>query len=115
MGSVEESAEGRLVDHGAILAPPERSCTVERLTGLDASFLYNETPSLHMHTLKYAVLDVTLREGEFSIERLRAELGDRLHLLPQFRRRIVEVPLGLHHPVWIEDARFRLTDHVRSG
>jgi WS/DGAT/MGAT family acyltransferase len=87
---------------------------VERLTGLDASFLYNETPSLHMHTLKYAVLDVTPLVGEFSLERLRSELVDRLHLLPQFRRRVVEVPLGLHHPVWIEDGRFSLTEHVRS-
>ena len=31
---------------------------MERLSGLDASFLYNETPTLHMHTLKVAVLDV---------------------------------------------------------
>jgi WS/DGAT/MGAT family acyltransferase len=53
-------------------------------------------------------------EGGFSVERLRAELDHRLHLLPQFRRRVVEVPLGLHHPVWVEDAAFRLADHVRS-
>jgi WS/DGAT/MGAT family acyltransferase len=53
-------------------------------------------------------------EGGFSLERLRSELGDRLHLLPQFRRRVVEVPLGLHHPVWVEDIGFHLEDHVRS-
>ena len=87
---------------------------MERLSGLDASFLYNETPSLHMHTLKYAVLDVRSVEAGFSLDRLRSELGDRLHLLPQFRRRVVEVPLGLHHPVWVEDIGFRLEDHVRS-
>jgi WS/DGAT/MGAT family acyltransferase len=87
---------------------------MERLTGLDASFLYNETRSLHMHTLKYAVLDVTPLEGGFTLDRLRTELADRLHLLPQFRRRLVEVPFGLHHPVWIEDGRFRLEDHVQS-
>jgi WS/DGAT/MGAT family acyltransferase len=86
---------------------------MERLSGLDASFLYNETPTLHMHTLKYAVLDVRSVAGGFSLERLRSELQERLHLLPQFRRRVVEVPLGLHHPVWIEDADFRLVDHVR--
>ena len=91
-----------------------RAVLMERLSGLDASFLYNETPSLHMHTLKYAVLDVRSVEAGFSLERLRSELGDRLHLLPQFRRRVVEVPLGLHHPVWVEDIGFRLEDHVRS-
>lgn len=86
---------------------------MERLSGLDASFLYNETASLHMHTLKYTVLDVTALDGEFSVERLRHELGRRLHLLPPFRRRLAEVPLGLHHPVWIEDPDFDLVNHVR--
>src|SRR5437868_10903332 len=98
---------------GAILAPLGRRRTVERLTGLDASFLYNETPTLHMHTLKYAVLDVTTVPGGYDIERFRHELASRLHLLPPFRRRVVEVPGGLHHPVWIEDPDFDLDYHVR--
>ena len=66
-----------------------------------------------MHTLKYTVLDVRGVEGGFTVERLRHELGRRLHLLPPFRRRLVEVPLGLHHPVWIEDPDFDLAAHVR--
>jgi diacylglycerol O-acyltransferase len=86
---------------------------VERLSGLDASFVYNETSSLHMHTIKYAVLDVSEVDGGFSSDKLRHELARRLHLLPPFRRRLVEVPLGLHHPVWIEDPDFDLDAHVR--
>ncbi len=86
---------------------------VERLSGLDASFLYNETPALHMHTLKYSVLDLAGVDGGFTVDRLREELARRLHLLPPFRRRLVEVPLGLHHPVWIEDPDFDLAAHVR--
>jgi len=76
---------------------------VERMTGLDASFLYNETPSLHMHTLKYSVLDVSSVPGGYDFERFQHELERRLHLLPPFRRRVVEVPGGINHPVWIED------------
>jgi len=86
---------------------------VERLTGLDASFLYNETPTLHMHTLKYTVLDVSTVPGGYDFERFQHELERRLHLLPGFRRRIVEVPGRLHHPVWIEDRDFDLSYHVR--
>jgi diacylglycerol O-acyltransferase len=86
---------------------------VERLTGLDASFLYNETPTLHMHTLKYTVLDVSTVPGGYDFERFRHELDRRLHLLPPFRRRIVQVPGQLHHPVWIEDPDFDLGYHVR--
>src|SRR5438477_1627277 len=98
---------------GAILAPWGGWCTVERLSGLDASFLYNETPTLHMHTLKYTVLDVSSVPGGYDLERFRHELDRRLHLLPPFRRRIVEVPGRLHHPVWIEDPDFDLRSHVR--
>ena len=29
---------------------------MERLSGIDAGFLYVETPTLHMHTIKIAVL-----------------------------------------------------------
>jgi diacylglycerol O-acyltransferase len=85
----------------------------QRLSGLDASFLYNETPAQHVHTLKYAVLDCSGVDGGVTVERLRDELGRRLHLLPPFRRRLVDVPFGLHHPLWIEDPHFDLDAHVR--
>ncbi len=86
---------------------------MERLTGLDASFLYNETPTLHMHTLKFSVLDVSTVPGGYAFERVRQELQDRLHLLPPFRRKVVEVPGRITHPVWIEDPDFDLDYHVR--
>jgi diacylglycerol O-acyltransferase len=87
---------------------------MERLTGIDASFLYMETPTLHMHTIKVAVLQPA-PGVDYSIERVKADLRARLHLLPPFRRRIVEVPLGFHHPVWIEDPGFDLDCHVRRA
>ena len=86
---------------------------MERLTGLDASFLYNETPTLHMHTLKYTILDVSTVPGGYDFERFQHELERRLHLLPPFRRRVVEVPGRIHHPVWIEDPDFDVGYHVR--
>ncbi len=36
-----------------------------------------------------------------------------MHLLPPFRRRLVQVPLGLDHPYWIEDPNFDLDFHLR--
>ncbi len=88
---------------------------MERLTGLDAGFLYMETPSQHMHTLKVAVLDPSTVSGGYSFDRVGADLERRLHLVPAFRRRIVEVPFGLHHPVWIEDPHFDLRAHVHRA
>jgi diacylglycerol O-acyltransferase len=71
---------------------------MERLRGIDAAFLYMETPAAHMHTMKVAVLEPA-PGVDYGIARLKADLAARLHLLPPLRRRLVEVPLGLHHPV----------------
>src|ERR687896_621872 len=90
-----------------------REDDMERMTGLDAGFLYMETPTLHMHTLKIAVVDPASVPGGYSFGRFKEVLDERLHLLPPFRRRIVDVPAKIHHPVWIEDAAFDLSDHVR--
>ena len=86
---------------------------VERLPGVDAGFLYMETPTLHMHTLKIALVDVSTAPGGYSFARVQEELAARLHLLPPFRRRVVQVPLRLHHPVWVEDRDFDQSLHVR--
>lgn len=86
---------------------------MQRLSGLDAGFLYMETPTLHMHTLKVAVLEPLPGVVPMPIEWLRHQIGERLHLLPPFRRRLVEVPFGFHHPVWIEDPDFDIEYHVR--
>ena len=60
-----------------------------------------------MHTLKYTVLDVSGVDGGFTVERLRHELDRRLHLLPPFRRRLVEVPLGAAPPGVDRGSRLR--------
>jgi WS/DGAT/MGAT family acyltransferase len=86
---------------------------MERLTGLDAGFLYMETPTQHMHTLKIAILDPATVPSGYRFEQVKEVLSERLHLLPPFRRRLVEVPYNLHHPVWIEDPDFDLDYHVR--
>ena len=86
---------------------------MERMTGLDAGFLYMETPTLHMHTLKIAVVDPSGVPGGYSFDLLKQVLASRLMYLPPFRRRIVEVPFGLTHPVWVEDPDFDLDYHVR--
>ena len=45
--------------------------------------------------------------------RSRSSSARRVHLVPPFRRRLVEVPFRLHHPVWVEDPDFDLDYHVR--
>ena len=87
----------------------------ERLPGIDAGYLYMETPSQHMHTLKIAIVDVSSVRGGYSFSALERELARRLHLLPPFRRRLVQDPLRLHHPLWVEDPDFDLTQQLRHA
>src|SRR5688500_4148257 len=88
---------------------------MQRLTGLDATFLYLETPTNHMHVASTAVFDPTTVPGGYSFEGVRDLVESRLHLLPPFRRRLVEVPFQLHHPLWIEDPDFDLDFHLRRA
>jgi hypothetical protein len=81
------------------------------LSGMDASFLYMETPSQHSHVVGTLLLDPAEGEG-FTFERVVEMLQARMHLLEPFRRRLVWVPLDLGHPVWVEDPDFDVEAHV---
>lgn len=86
---------------------------MQRLTGLDAGFLYMETPTSFMHVASLIVLDPSTAPEGFDFDRLRSLYEQRLDQAPPFRRRLVQVPLGLHHPIWIEDPDFDLSWHLR--
>ncbi|MBF6180265.1 WS/DGAT/MGAT family O-acyltransferase [Nocardia otitidiscaviarum] len=85
---------------------------MERLTGLDASFLYLETDSQLLHVCALLILDPNADGAGYDFDELRAELGRRLHLVPAMRRRLHTVPLNLDHPVWVRDSAFDLDHHL---
>ena len=86
---------------------------MERLSGLDASFLYFETPNMHQHVAMTAVFDPSTVPGGYSFDKVKDFIASRLHLVPPFRRRVVQVPFRLNHPIWIEDPDFDLDYHIR--
>src|ERR1700730_12632066 len=88
---------------------------MQRLSGLDATFLYTETPSNHMHVGSTVILDPSTVPGGYSFDKVRALVDHRLTLLPPFRRWLVEVPFGFHHPIWVEDPDFDLDYHMRRA
>jgi WS/DGAT/MGAT family acyltransferase len=93
----------------------EGKTTMEQLTGLDATFLYLETPSLHMHVSMAAMFDPSTVPGGYSFDKLRDLVSSRLELAPIFRRRLVEVPFRLGHPYWVDDPTFDIEYHIRRG
>ena len=86
---------------------------MERLSGLDATFLYLETPNNHMHVCATMVLDPSTVPGGYSFDKFKEVIRGRLDLVKPFRRRLVTVPFQLHHPIWIEDPDFDLDYHLR--
>ncbi|MCU1429199.1 MAG: diacylglycerol O-acyltransferase [Actinomycetia bacterium] len=86
---------------------------MRRLTGLDAAFLYGETPAWHMHVSALLVADPSTAPNGFSFERLREVTKARLPQLPQFRWKLHQVPLGLDRPGWVEDEDFDIDYHIR--
>jgi diacylglycerol O-acyltransferase / wax synthase len=87
--------------------------TVCRLTGLDAAFLAIEGPGHPMHTLKLLVLAPLGETEPLTDAALAAAIAGSLHLVPEARRRVLPIPHGLHHPVWLEDPDFELGAHLK--
>jgi len=87
---------------------------MQQLTGLDATFLALDSPTVCSHLGGMAVLDPPARGPALNLLRLTELIESRLHLAPPFRRRIVEVPFGLDQPYWIEDPNFDIEFQVRE-
>ncbi|MFN8034488.1 MAG: wax ester/triacylglycerol synthase family O-acyltransferase [Acidimicrobiia bacterium] len=88
----------------------------DRLSALDASFLRLERLETPMHVGAVSILEggpLTDERGRFRLEEVRALVASRLHLIPRFRRRIMEVPMDQGRPIWVDDERFEIAYHVR--
>lgn len=86
---------------------------MQRLSGLDASFLYLETPTGHMHVALVAVLDPAQMPNGYDFERVHAYIDQGVRTLPLLCRRLVEVPLKIDHPVWVDEPHLDTLHHVR--
>src|SRR5438128_3324024 len=79
----------------------------DRLSALDAAFLYLERTGQLLH-----VAGIYPVAGALDFQRQLADLGSRLHLIPRYTQRAVGVPFGLAHPTWEPDPRFDIRNHV---
>lgn len=85
---------------------------MERLSGLDASFLYLETPAQLMHVCGVILLDPSTMPEGYSFDRLQAGIDENVRDVPEFTRKLRRVPLDLDHPVWVKDRHFDIERHV---
>src|ERR1700743_2963737 len=85
---------------------------MQRLSGLDASFLYLETPAQPLHVCSILELDTSTMPGGYTFDRLRDELTVRSKAIPQFREKLADNPFNLDHPVWVDDNNFDVNRHL---
>ncbi|MEZ0338486.1 wax ester/triacylglycerol synthase family O-acyltransferase [Mycobacterium sp. pV006] len=85
---------------------------MQRLSGLDASFLYLETAAQPLHVCSILELDTTTMPGGYTFDRLRDGLTQRIKAMPEFREKLLDNRFNLDHPVWVEDKDFDVDRHL---
>ena len=87
---------------------------MHHLSGLDASFLYLETPEQPMHVGGLNIYELPAGyQGDF-LDNVRAHIAARMHLAPVFQRKLVNMPFELANPVWVADDDVDMEYHIRS-
>jgi WS/DGAT/MGAT family acyltransferase len=73
-----------------------------------------ETPATPLQIQMLLIYDPsTAPGGKVTFKGILEELDARLHLADVFRRRLAELPGGLHRRYWVDDPGFDLEFHVR--
>jgi len=84
---------------------------MKQLSGLDATFLYIETPEMPMHVGSLNVIELPPGfKGRF-VTALRRHMAARLPVAPVLRRKLWWMPLNLANPAWV-DAEPDLAEHI---
>src|SRR6476620_443677 len=86
----------------------------ERLSSLDASFLYLEKPSMHMHVAGVSVL-APRADGPLRYHHVHDVVEARLSMAPRLRQRVLRVPYRFACPLWVDDEHFGLDFRLRRS
>jgi WS/DGAT/MGAT family acyltransferase len=81
--------------------------SIQQVSGQDATFLYAESPNSPMH-----VATLTIVEGSIEFNDFKEIVASKLHLIPKFRKKLLNVPLNLDNPYWVDDPNFDIDLHI---
>lgn len=79
----------------------------KQISGYDAAFLYAESPTSPMLIATLAIV-----EGSLKFEDFKNIVASKLHMIPKFRQRLLNVPMNLDYPYWVDDPNFELDLHL---
>lgn len=86
---------------------------MKQLTGLDAAFLYMETPTTFGHVTGLMIFERPAPDYD-PYAAVCAKYASLVGEIEPMRRRLIEVPFGLDHPYWVVDPAFDLDYHIRE-
>jgi diacylglycerol O-acyltransferase len=81
--------------------------SIRQVSGYDAAFLYAESATSPMH-----VATLNIVEGSLKYEDFKEIIASKLHLIPKFRQRLLNVPMNLDYPYWVDDPNFDIDLHL---
>jgi len=81
---------------------------LQPVSGMDATFLYTETPTSPMN-----IGSVVIIEGSIDFKTFRDTVYSRIHHFPKLRQRLLYVPMSIDHPYWVDDPNFDIDLHLR--
>ena len=87
----------------------------KKLSSMDASFLYLETPEMPMHVGSMAIFRLPENYNGNFFEDFKAMIASRLHIAPILKARLEKAPLDIDHPSWVEDDQFDIDRHIFRG
>ena len=80
---------------------------LEPISGMDATFLYTDTPTSPMN-----IGSVLVIEGSLDFETFKATLHSRLHQFAKLRQKLMYAPLKIDYPYWVDDPNFDINLHI---
>jgi len=80
---------------------------MKSISGMDATFLYIESPTSPMH-----IGGVSVIEGDLKFETFRKIIMSRIHMIPKLRKRLIFAPMSIDYPYWVDDPNFDINLHL---
>ncbi len=81
--------------------------SLQHVSGMDATFLYTETPTSPMN-----IGSVVVIEGSLDFTTFKKIIHSRIHQFKKLRQKLVYVPMSIDYPYWVDDPNFDIDLHI---
>ena len=87
---------------------------MKQLSALDAGFVFSESATCPQHIGSLSIFDPsTAPSGELRYDQVVDLIAKRGHMVPYLRQRLLEVPLNLDFPYWVNLESYDPKFHIR--